>query len=187
MAVYDLNSMDSSERTLCTYVRGLAWNLLAWFQQHYRINDPDGNPVDINWFFATYFAHIVYPILRSSSQPGVQHEKGAQGCTYERLMSQIDSAFPPFTLCGQVIRYKLTSNVANDPRYTMRRDVTVLQHCVPVPPINSLSSIDIMEEGTSHADDRYAYGLQSNFRLCKSSLSLPRNCPQYGKKTPMLT
>jgi len=179
MAVYDLNS--------CTYVRGLAWNLLAWFQQHYRINDPDGNPVDINWFFATYFAHIVYPILRSSSQPGVQHEKGAQGCTYERLMSQIDSAFPPFTLCGQVIRYKLTSNVANDPRYTMRRDVTVLQHCVPVPPINSLSSIDIMEEGTSHADDRYAYGLQSNFRLCKSSLSLPRNCPQYGKKTPMLT
>lgn len=193
MAAYDLNAMDASERTLCMYVRGLAWELVDWVLKHYSIYDAVGQPVNPDWFFATYFGHIVYPILRSSSQPGVQHEKGAQGCTYERLMSQIDSVFPPKSLFGQIIQRKLKSTCPNDPRYTMERDVSVVQHSVPVSPIHCLSSLDLIDRGRSEADERYTQGVRSNFKLPPrpeigmSSPSLSRNCPQHSNKTPMPT
>lgn len=182
MKDYDLNSMDRSERTLCMYVRGLARELMEWVCRHYTLNDPDGDLVAWDKFAGLYFAQMLYPIFRSSSQLGVQDE---------RLELQIHSVFTDDYFFDFIIDLRLDD--PNNPEYKVMRDVSVVQHSVPVPPIYPLSSMALIDKGRSEADVRYENGVRSNFssppvqEIGKSSPSLSRNCPQYSNKTPIST
>jgi len=157
---YDLNSMDGTERTLCMYVRGLGRSLVTWVVKHYGLQTPDGQDLNIQYFYTSYVAHMASAILRSKSQTGVQKGKGAPGCTYERLKSQIDYVFLPNTGCGIGIQRKL-----EDPTDTLEQNLTVIQRSVPVPPIIPPSTASFIHNGRSMADERYEKGVESNFRI----------------------
>lgn len=160
MSVYDLNSMDGTERTLCMYVRGVALELVTWVGMHYRLETAGGQSVKYDCFYTSYFAHIASAILRSKSQAGVQPEKGAPGCTYERLKYQIDVVFTPRSYCGGEIERLL-----EDPTDTLQRDLTVIQYRPPLPPFFHMTPLLFIRKGKSKADELYEKGMESNFSL----------------------
>ena len=149
MSAYDLNSMDGTERTLCMYVRGLSWELVTWVAMHYQL-ETGRQSLNFDCFYTSYFAHIASAILRSKSQAGVQPEKGAPGCTYERLKYQIDVVFTPRFFCGGQIE-----SLLEDPTDTLQRDLTVIQYLPLLAPVFQMSPPALIRKGRSKAEELY--------------------------------
>jgi len=170
MKAYDLNAMNRMERTLCMYVRAMGWKIQEWVKRHYALENADGEPGNLDSFIMGrgYNAHMICAILQYKLQADLQKVKGAPGCTYERLKSQIDRVVIPNSILGREVEMRLRSK---DHTLNMDQDVRGLKlnlYSAPVKPKNSLSTKELIAMGESVADDDYRAGVEGNFKLPRS-------------------
>ena len=165
MKTYDLNAMNQTERTLCMYVRAMGWGIQGWVRRHYTLENADGEPGNLDRFITIYIAHMISAILQYKSQADLQQVKGAPGCTYERLKSQIDKVIIPNSVLGHEVEIKLRSK---DDTLNMEQDVRGLKlklYSAPVKPAKPLSTKELVAKGESVADEDYRAGVEGNFKL----------------------
>jgi len=165
MDAYDLNAMNQQDRTVCMYVRGMGWTIQKWIDTHYGLENAAGDNVNIRKFIIDYNAHMACAILQYKRQADMQQVKGAPGCTYERLKSQIDMVFLPDSVHGATLQSRLTSH---EEIRTMEIDIRGLklkQISVPEKPKKPLSTKELIRQGESVADERYHKGIEDLFKF----------------------
>jgi len=165
MDAYDLNAMNHPEQMVCMYVRAMGWNIQAWVNRHYRLESADGQEVNLHKFIVEYNAHMASAILQYKLRADLENVKGAPGCTYKWLKSQINKVIIPNSLHGHALQSKLESK---DEITTMAFDVrglTIKQVSVPEKPTKPLTTKELIDRGESDADRCYLVGIEDNFRL----------------------
>ena len=147
------------------YVRAMGWKIQEWVKRHYILENADGKPGNLDRFITIYNAHMTSAILHYKSQADLQQVKGAPGCTYERLKSQIDSVIIPNSVPGHEVEKNLRSK--ND-TLNMEQDVQGLKlklYSAPVKPAKPLTTKELVALGEYVADEDYRAGVEGNFKL----------------------
>jgi len=165
MDAYDLNAMNQQDRTVCIYVRGMGWTIQKWIDTHYELEKADGVNVDVRQFIIDYNVHMACAILQYKRQADMQQVKGAPGCTYERLKSQIDMVFLPDSVQGARLQSRLTSNEEIQTMEIDIRGLKLKQISVPEKPNKPLSTKELILRGESVADEHYNKGIENMFKF----------------------
>ncbi|KIM48625.1 hypothetical protein M413DRAFT_20985 [Hebeloma cylindrosporum] len=167
---YNVNAMNQAERTMCTYVRGMARKINEWIFEHYSIQLAGADmPLNIENWVTEHHAHLAASMVRYKQKANTLDVVGAPGCTLERLASQIDKTIEPDSTLGRRTYFLLESETDIESMARTYPPMIVTQVTKPTKPANPLTSKQLIAVGKCKADEDYQRGVECNFQLPRVS------------------
>lgn len=157
-SVYDLNRMTAVERKRCSFMRGLAWEIVEWVSQRHRLTTTLGAIHDIySELFVPFMGNLCVAIWNYKLTSNDANSVGCLKCDPEDLWDQMQSCFVQHP---DVIEYM--TNHRNDCDlhiiHSFNADLLVEKSG-----IMSFSPYSI--KGNTSKDDLYDQGLACNWQL----------------------
>lgn len=167
---FDINAIPVTERLHFCYTRGLVFDLLFWFFNHYSISNRHDPDKEINGYRDLLIPFLVHVGRHIMDYKRTAYSKGYQACISP---DQVEQQVRSVLFCRREIKREYEKQIsahheADDPSYKYDMgfdftDFTINERQLPIS--NRIPIIDFLTEGQTLGDKRFFKGLSRQFVL----------------------
>jgi hypothetical protein len=166
----DLNAIPLIERRHCCYIRGLVFDLLGWFQNHYKMLEISGEVAEITDMIPTAgdFGQRLVQYKRKATDNGIPGV-----CTYSAFKRQVEMALFQFEGMEEMYKELFEDHQSDEMRARYAEGEIDLILSLDSYRLEAYSTTqdlrqpitDYFKAGKNRADNIYFYGLAGMFVL----------------------